>query len=146
MLELEIKFVEQAKELAVLDPMMGVHQRLLYVLSGGIVSVLHTNQVIQNVDLALIIMEVEVEKQQLVLEDHKQQKLKQLEVEEEQQEEVKHLEVEEQMEVETLLEEEVLQEMGIKFVELGKGPAVLDPMMGVLQKLLCVQSGDTASV
>ena len=89
--------VEQVKELAVLDPMMGVLQKLLYAQSGDIASVLHTNLEIQSVVLALIIMEVEVEKQQPVLEDHKQQKLKQLEGEEEQQEEVKQLGVEEQM-------------------------------------------------
>ena len=97
MLELVIKFVEQAREPAVLDPMMGVPQKLLYVQSGDIANVLHTNQEIQSVDLALIIMEVKVEKQQPVLEYQEPQKLKQLEVEEEQQEEVKQLEVEEQM-------------------------------------------------
>ena len=95
MLELVIKFVEQAKELAVLDPMMGVLQKLLYVQSGDIVSVLHTNLEILSVVLALIIMEWE--NQQLVMVDQKQQKLKQPEVEEKQQEEVKQLEVEEQM-------------------------------------------------
>ena len=143
MLELVIKFVGQAREPAVLVPMMGVHQRLLYALSGDIANVLHTNQEILNVDLVLIIMEVE--KQQLVLEDQKQQKLKQLEVEEEQQEEVKQLEVEveEQMEVETLLEGE---EMGIKFVEQAREPAVLVPMMGVHQRLLYALSGDIANV
>ena len=142
MLELVIKFVEQAREPAVLDPMMGVPQKLLYVQSGDIANVLHTNQEIQSVDLALIIMEVKVEKQQPVLEYQEPQKLKQLEVEEEQQEEVKQLEVE-QMEVETLLGWEG---MGTKFVEQAKEPAVLDPMMGVLQKLLCAQSGDIVSV
>ena len=96
------KFVELAKGPAVLDPMMGVLQKLLCVQSGDTASVIHTNLEILSVVLALIIMEVE--KQQLVLEDHRQQKLKQLEVEEEQQEEVKQLEVEEQMEVETLLQ------------------------------------------
>merc|ERR1711884_913682 len=85
-----------------------------------------TNLEILSVVLALIIMEVQ-----------KQQKLKQPEVEEEQQEEVKLLEVE------TLLEWE---EMGIKFVEQDKEPAVLDPMMGVQQKLLCALSGDIVSV
>ena len=54
MLELEIKFVEQAKELAVLDPMMGVLKRLLYVQSGDTVNVLHTNLETQSVDLDLI--------------------------------------------------------------------------------------------
>ena len=146
MLELEIKFVEQDKEPAVLDPMMGVHQRLLYVQSGDIASVPHTNLEILNVDLVLIIMEVEVEKQQLVLEDQKQQKWKQLEMEEEQQEEVKQREVEEQLEMETLLEGEELQEMGIKFVELAKELAVLDPMMGVHQRLLYALNGVIASV
>ena len=87
--------MEQARELAVLDPMMGVLMRHLYVLSGDIANVLHTSLEILNVDLVLIIMEVE--KQQLLLEDQKQQKLKQLEGEEEQQKEVKQLEVEEQM-------------------------------------------------
>ena len=143
MLELVIKFVEQAREPAVLDPMMGVLQKLLYVQSGDIVNVLHTNLEIQNVDLALIKMEVKVEKQQLVLEYQEPQKLKQLEVEEEQQKEVKQLEVQEQMEVETLLEWE---ELVIKFVEQVREPAVLDPMMGVLQKLLYVLSGDIANV
>ena len=82
--------------------MMGVLQKLLYVQSGDIVSVLHTNLEILSVVLALIIMEWE--NQQLVMVDQKQQKLKQPEVEEKQQEEVKQLEVEEQMEVETLLQ------------------------------------------
>ena len=94
--------MELAKEPAVLDPMMAVHQRLLYVQSGDTASVIHTNLEILSVVLALIIMEVE--KQQLVMVDQKQQKLKQPEVEEKQQEEVKQLEVEEQMEVETLLQ------------------------------------------
>ena len=31
-------------------------------------------------------------------------------------------------------------------VEQGKGLAVLDPMMAALKRLLCVQSGDIASV
>ena len=140
---LKVKSVAQGKELAVLDPMMAVLQRLLYVQSGDIVNVQHTNLEIQNVDLALIKMEEKVEKQQLVLEYQEPQKLKQLEVEEEQQKEVKQLEVQEQMEVETLLEWE---ELVIKFVELAKEPAVLDPMMGVLQKLLYVLSGDIANV
>ena len=78
-----------AKVPAVLDPMMGVLQKLLYVQNGVTASVPHTNLEILNVVLALIIMEVKVEKQQLVLENQKQQKLKQLEMEEEQQEEVK---------------------------------------------------------
>ena len=102
MLELEIKFVEQAKELAVLDPMMGVHQRLLYVQSGDTASVLHTSLEILNVALALIIMEelvLEVEqeeqqlkvlKQKLVVEKQEEQKLMKeghlvLEVEQEEQ-------------------------------------------------------------
>ena len=46
--------VELAKELAVLDPMMGVLKRLLYVQSGDIASVLHTNLETLNVDLDLI--------------------------------------------------------------------------------------------
>ena len=70
-----------------LDPMMGVHQKLLYVQSGDIVSVLHTNLEILNVALALIIMEelvLEVEqeeeqlkvlKQKLVVEKQEEQKL-----------------------------------------------------------------------
>ena len=45
--------------------------------------------------------------------------------------------------METLLEGE---EMGIKSVEQDKEPAVLDPMMAVLQKLLSVQNGVTVSV
>ena len=56
MLELVIKFVEQAREPAVLDPMMGVLQKLLYALSGDIVSVLHTNQEILSVALGLTIV------------------------------------------------------------------------------------------
>ena len=51
--------VEQGKGLAVLDPMMAALQRLLYVQSGDIVSVLHTNLEIQSVALDLIIMEGE---------------------------------------------------------------------------------------
>ena len=72
-----------------LDPMMGVHQRLLYVQSGDTASVLHTSLEILNVALALIIMEelvleVEQEEQQLEvmkqkLEMEKQEDLKQLE-------------------------------------------------------------------
>ena len=46
--------VELAKELAVLDPMMGVLKRLQYVQSGDTVSVLHTNLETQSVDLDLI--------------------------------------------------------------------------------------------
>ena len=48
--------MEQAKELAVLAPMMDVLQKLLYALSGDIVSVIHTNQEILNV--ALVLMKV----------------------------------------------------------------------------------------
>ena len=51
---LEGKFVELAKEPAVLDPMMDVLQKLLYVLNGDIASVLHTNLEILSVDLASI--------------------------------------------------------------------------------------------
>ena len=51
--------VELAKELAALDPMLGVHQRLLYVQSGDTASVLHTSLEILNVALDLIIMEGE---------------------------------------------------------------------------------------
>ena len=51
-----IKFVEQAKELAVLDPMMGVLQKLLYAQSGDIANVPHTNLEILSVDLALIMV------------------------------------------------------------------------------------------
>ena len=100
--------MEQAKEPAVLAPMMGVLQRLLYVLSGDIANVPHTNQEILNVALALIIMEelvleveqeeqqLEVLKQKLVVEKQKEQKLKKqghLEMEEqvEKQEELKQL-------------------------------------------------------
>ena len=57
MLELEIKFVEQDKEPAVLDPMMGVHQRHLYALNGVIASVLHISLEILSVDLALMAQE-----------------------------------------------------------------------------------------
>ena len=46
--------VELAKELAVLDPMMGVLKRLQYVQSGDTVNVLHTNLETQSVDLDLI--------------------------------------------------------------------------------------------
>ena len=95
--------MEQAKELAVLAPMMDVLQRLLYALSGDIASVLHTNLEIQNVVLDLMIMV------KLVLEEEKEQ-------------------------------------LGIKSVDLAKEPAVLDPMMGVLQKLLYALSGDIVSV
>ena len=52
--ELKIKFVELAKELAVLDPMMGVLKRLQYVQSGDTANVLHTNLETLNVDLDLI--------------------------------------------------------------------------------------------
>ena len=45
--------------------------------------------------------------------------------------------------METLLEGE---EMGIKSVEQDKEPAVLDPMMAVLQKLLYALNGDIANV
>ena len=45
--------------------------------------------------------------------------------------------------METLLEGE---EMGIKSVEQDKEPAVLDPMMAVLQKLLYALNGDIVSV
>ena len=51
---LKVKSVEQGKELAVLDPMMAVLQRLLYALSGDIVNVLHTNLEVLSVDLASI--------------------------------------------------------------------------------------------
>ena len=46
--------VELAKELAVLDPMMGVLKRLQYVQSGDTVNVLHTNLETLSVDLDLI--------------------------------------------------------------------------------------------
>ena len=91
--------VEQVKELAVLDPMMGVHQKLLYAQSGDIVSVLHTNLEVQNV--VLVLMKVPREREL-------------------------------QVEVES--------------VEQVKEPAVQDPMMAVLQRLLCAQNGDTANV
>ena len=52
-----MQYVEQDKEPAVLDPMMDVHQKLLYVQSGDIVSVPHTNLEILNV--VLVLMEVE---------------------------------------------------------------------------------------
>ena len=103
MLELEIKFVEQAKELAVLDPMMGVQQKLLCALSGDIASVQHTSLEILSVDLALIM-------------------------------------------VPWIWEQQRIRVMENKFVDLAKEPAVLDQMMGVLQKLLYALSGDIASV
>ena len=53
---LEGKFVELAKELAVLDPMMDVLQKLLYVLNGDIASVLHTNLEILSVALDLMMV------------------------------------------------------------------------------------------
>ena len=98
--------MEQGKGLAVLDPMMAALQRLLYVQSGDIVSVLHTNLEIQSVALALIIMEelvleVEQEEQQLMKEGHLvlevEQEEQQLEVlkqklEMEKQEDLKQLE------------------------------------------------------
>ena len=46
--------MEQGKGLAVLDPMMGVLLKLLYVQSGDIASVLHTNLETKSVDLDLI--------------------------------------------------------------------------------------------
>ena len=52
--EMGIKSVEQDKEPAVLDPMMAVLQKLLYVLNGDTASVLHTNLEILNVALASI--------------------------------------------------------------------------------------------
>ena len=91
--------VEQVKELAVLDPMMGVQQKLLYAQSGDIVSVLHTNLEVQNV--VLVLMKVPREREL-------------------------------QVEVES--------------VEQVKEPAVQDPMMAVLQRLLYVQNGDIANV
>ena len=48
--------MELVKELAVLDPMMGVLQRHLYALSGDIANVLHTNLEILSVVLALMIV------------------------------------------------------------------------------------------
>ena len=51
---LKVKSAEQGKGLAVLDPMMGVLQKLLYAQSGDIASVLHTNLGILNVVLALM--------------------------------------------------------------------------------------------
>jgi len=54
LLEVGVESVEQAKELAVLDPMMAVLKRLLYALSGDIVNVQHTNLETQSVDLDLI--------------------------------------------------------------------------------------------
>ena len=62
-----MQYVEQDKELAVLAPMMAVLQKLLYVQSGDIASVLHTNLEILNVVLALIIMEGEEPLLELVL-------------------------------------------------------------------------------
>ena len=103
MLELEIKFVEQAKELAVLDPMMGVQQKLLCALSGDIASVQHTSLEILSVDLALIM-------------------------------------------VPWIWEQQRIRVMENKFVDLAKEPAVLDQMMGVLQKLLYALNGDIVSV
>ena len=85
-----------------LDPMMAVLQKLLYVQSGDIVNVTHTNLEILSVALALI-MKIP-----------------------------RKWEPQPQLQVES--------------VEQGKEPAVLDPMMDVLQKLLCALSGDIASV
>ena len=114
-----MQYVELAKELAVLDPMMAVHQKLLYALNGDIASVLHTNLEIQSVVLDLMIMVKLV-----------------LEVEEEQLEEEK----------EQLEEEKEQLGLGIKFVGQVKELAVLDPMMGVLMRHLCALSGDIVSV
>ena len=100
---LEGRFVEQARELAVLDPMMGVLMRHLYVLSGDIANVPHTNLEILNVVLALML-------------------------------------------VPWIWEQQRIRVMENKFVDLAKEPAVLDQMMGVLQKLLYALSGDIASV
>ena len=54
LLEVGVESVEQAKELAVLDPMMAALKKHLCVQSGDIVSVPHTNLGILNVDLDLI--------------------------------------------------------------------------------------------
>ena len=51
--QLGIESVEQVKELAVLDQMMGVLQKLLYVQSGDIANVPHTSLEILNVVLVL---------------------------------------------------------------------------------------------
>ena len=97
---LEGKFVELAKEPAVPDPMMGVLQRLLYALSGDIVSVIHISLETLNVGLVLTMPR----------------------------------KWEPQLELE------------VGSVEQVKEPAVLDPMMGVLQKLLYALNGDIVSV
>ena len=95
--------MELAKEPAVPDPMMGVLQKLLYVLNGDTVSVLHTNLEVLSVALGLMM-------------------------------------------VPWIWEQQRIRVMENKFVEQDKEPAVLDPMMGVLQKLLFAQSGDIVNV
>ena len=98
--QLQVESVEQVKEPAVLDQMMGVHQRLLYVQNGDIASVIHISLETLNVGLVLTMP--------------------------------RKWEPQPQLQVES--------------VEQGKEPAVLDPMMGVLQKLLYALNGDIASV
>ena len=127
--------VELAKELAALDPMLGVHQRLLYVQSGDIVNVLHTSLEILNVALDLIIMEGEEPLLELALKLVLRLVLERLEV-------LKQKLVEEHLE--KLKKQELRHQ--IKFVEQDKEPAVLDLMMAVLQKLLYALSGDIVSV
>ena len=51
--QLQVESVEQVKEPAVLDPMMGVHQKLLFAQSGDIVSVIHISLETLNVGLVL---------------------------------------------------------------------------------------------
>ena len=161
--------MELAKELAVLDPMMGVLLKLLYALSGDIASVLHTNLEIQSVALDLIIMEelvlqveqeeqqLEVLKQMLVVEKQEEQKLKKQghlqmkeQVEKQKLRRQGHLEmegqVEKQEELKQLEKKQKMLELEIKFVEQDKEPAVLDPMMGVHQRHLYALNGVIASV
>ena len=160
---MEHKCAELAKELAVQDQMLDVLLKLQYVLNGDIASVLHTNLEIQSVALDLIIMvlqeeqQLEVLKQMLVVEKQEEQKLKKQghlqmkeQVEKQKLRRQGHLEmegqVEKQEELKQLEKKQKMLELEIKFVEQDKEPAVLDPMMGVLQNLLYVQSGDIVSV
>ena len=74
--QLQVESVEQVKEHVVLDPMMGVHQRLLFAQNGDTVCVIHISLETLNVGLVLTIMEVE--KQQLEVEEEQQEEVKQL--------------------------------------------------------------------
>ena len=166
---MQVKCVELAKELAVQGQMLDVLLKPQFALNGDIASVLHTNLEIQSVALDLIVMEelvlqveqeeqqLEVLKQMLVVEKQEEQKLKKQghlqmkeQVEKQKLRRQGHLEmegqVEKQEELKQLEKKQKMLELEIKSVELAKEPVVLDPMMGVLQKLLYALSGDIVSV